>query len=84
MLETEGAQLVWGQRSRMLGQWVQRTLDPESQALKESLKASNSSTRFKRQLMPEKDEGTRAVLGSPPSCALGLLMSFRPLTKPVP
>lgn len=41
VLETEGAWHVWGQRSWMPGHLVQRILDPESQALKRSFKASN-------------------------------------------
>lgn len=57
VLETERACLVWGQRSWMPGHWVQRLLDPESQVLKGSLKASNLSTGFKGQLKLEKGQG---------------------------
>lgn len=54
VLETEGAWLVWGQRIWVPSHCVQRILDPESQALKGSLKASNSSIGSKGQLKPEK------------------------------
>lgn len=57
VLEMEGAWLVWGQRSWTPGRGVQRILNPESQALKGPLKASNSSAGFKGQLKPEKGQG---------------------------